>query len=138
MKGTTMNFDLSSLALKDTTNLQLRHPVSDELLWADKDEEKPVAISLYGTSSKQYRNAINAMQNRALKRGKKQPKAEEIREEGIELLVACSDKAVNLTHNGKAVETPESFRALYSDPAYSWLKEQVDAGLGDTSNFLGQ
>jgi len=131
-------FDLNSLSLKDTVELQLRHPVTDELLFADEEKTKPVAIVLYGTSSKQYRNAITAMQNRALKRGKKQPTAEAMREEGVELLVACSEKAINLSYKGAAVDNDAAFRELYSDPSFSWLKDQVDAGLGDTSNFLNQ
>jgi hypothetical protein len=86
-----MTFSLDSLALKDTTELQLRHPVTEELLWADKEQTKPVAIALYGPSSKQYRNAITAMQNRQLRRGKQKVSAETLREESVKLLVACSD-----------------------------------------------
>lgn len=131
-------FNLDTLSLKDTTELQLRHPVSDELLFADKDQTKPVAIALFGTSSKQYRNAITAMQNRQLKRGKKPATADLLREESVTLLTACSDKAINLTYKGNAIDSDEAFRALYSDPAFSWLKDQVDAALGDVSNFLAQ
>lgn len=131
-------FNLDSLALKDTTELQLRHPVTEELLFADKEQTEPVAISLYGTSSKQYRNAITAMQNRQLKRGKKPVSAETLREESVALLVACSDKAINLTYKGAPLDNEEAFRSLYSDPAYSWLKDQVDSALGDVSNFLEQ
>lgn len=131
-------FNLDTLALKDTTELQLRHPVTDEPLFADKEQTKPVAISLFGTSSKQYRNAITAMQNRQLRRGKKAVSAETLREESISLLVACSDKAINLTYKGAPLDNEDAFRALYSDPAYSWLKDQVDTALGEVSNFLEQ
>jgi hypothetical protein len=129
-------FNLDQLSLKDTVSLQLRHPVSDELLFADEAKTKPVEIELHGTSSKNYRNAITAMQNRALKRGKKQASAEVMREEGIELLVACSAKANNFSYGGKPVLDEDTFRALYGDAKFSWLKEQVDAALGDNSNFL--
>lgn len=128
-------FSLDSLALKDTTELQLVHPLTEEPLF---DGEKPVAIVLYGTSSKQYRNAITAMQNRQLRRQKKAATAELLREESVNLLVACSAKALNFTYNDAPVDDAESFRALYSDPAFSWLKDQVDSALGDVSNFLGQ
>ena len=129
-------FNLDTLSLKDTVSLQLRHPVSEELLFADEAKTKPVEIELHGTSSKEYRNAITAMQNRALKRGKKQASAEVMKEEGIELLVACSAKAKNFSYGGKPVGDDEAFRTLYGDAKFSWLKEQVDAGLGDVSNFL--
>lgn len=129
-------FNLDTLALKDTVSLQLKHPVTDELLFVDKEETKPVQIVIYGTSSKQYRNAVTAMQNRALKRGKKPATIDEMKEESIKLLVACSEKAVNLTYKGEAIDSAAAFYDLYSDPSFSWLKDQVDSGLGDVSNFL--
>lgn len=127
-------FNLDTLALKDTVTLQLKHPVTEELLVTDKGEA--VSIVLYGSSSKQYRNAITAMQNRALKRGKKVPTAEEMREESVRVLVACSEKAINLSYKGAPLDNPEAFRDLYNDASFSWLKDQVDAALGDVSNFL--
>lgn len=130
-------FNLDSLALRDTTELQLVHPVTEELIFADREQTKPVSVVLFGTSSKQYRNAISAMQNRQLRRGKKAATAELLREESVNLLVACSDKTLNLTYKDAPVDNEEAFRALYSDPAYSWLKDQVDAALGDVSRFLG-
>lgn len=131
-------FNLDSLALKETTELQLRHPVTEELLWADKEQTKPVAIALYGASSKQYRNAITAMQNRQLRRGKQKVNAETLKEESVRLLVACSDSGINLEYNGAPVDSEDVFTNLYSDPKFAWVKDQVDAALGDPSNFLDQ
>jgi len=129
-------FNLESLALTSTVTLQIRHPVSDDFLFADEAKKQPISIELHGTSSKEYRNAITAMQNRALKRGKKQASAEIMKEEGVELLVLCSVKISHLSYDGKPVNDDASFRAIYSDAKYSWLKDQVDALLGDNSNFL--
>lgn len=129
-------FNIESLALKDTTVVPLKHPVTDELLFADKEQEAPVQIHLYGTSSKQYRNVVAGMQARALKRGNKKLTVEEMKKEGIDLLVACSDKIDNLLYEKTPVDNPEAFRALYEDPRFSWLKDQVDAALGDISAFL--
>lgn len=131
-------FDLKSLSMKDTMTLQLRHPVTDELLFADEDKKMPVSVTLYGQASKQYRNAINAMQNRSLKRDKKKVTAEVLREEGIELLVACTAKWNHLVVDGEKVADENAYRALYSNAEYGWLKDQVDVGLGDTSAFLNQ
>jgi hypothetical protein len=131
-------FNLDSLALKtDCVFVQLRHPENDEKLWADKDQKKPVGVHVYGTASKEYRAAVNAMQNRQLKRSGK-PKAEVIREEGVELLVAVSERAENLEFQGKPITTPAQFRELYSDPRFSWVKDQIDAAVGDTAAFLAQ
>jgi hypothetical protein len=129
-------FDLNTLAIKDSYELHLRDPRNDELLYADEDKTQPIKIVLHSTSSKAYRAAINAMQNRALKRGKKQASAEVMREEGVELLVACTQKGVNLMLNGNALDCPEAFRSVYSDDKFSWIKDQVDSALGDVSNFI--
>lgn len=134
-----MAFDISALALKETTTLHLINPVTLEKLYEDAEQTKPVTIELYGSSSKQYRNATNAMQNRQLVRQRKKEniKADELREEAVNLLVACS-AASTLEYNGEVVNTEAAFRKLYSDPAYSWIKDQVDEALGDVSRFLAQ
>lgn len=129
------NFNLNSLSLKDTTELHLKNPDTEELLYADDAKKKPVVIVLFGTASKQYRDAITSMQNRSLKRGKKVVSAEVMKEEGIALLVACSDSAKNLDYNGAPL-VGEAFRDMYNDPTVSWVKDQVDAALGDVSSFL--
>ena len=134
-----MTFDISTLALKDTFTLKLKHPVTQELLLVDGDEDKPVAIELYGTASKQYRNAISAMQTRALRRNakKEKPSADQIKEESVSLLVACSAGSKNLAVDGVVhAGDADSFKTLYSDARYSWIKEQVDEALGDIGNFL--
>jgi hypothetical protein len=130
-------FNLDTLALKtDTVLVELRHPATDELL--KTEDGKPVGVHVYGTASKPYRDAIHALQNRALKRGKKAASAEVMKEEAIELLVAISEKAENLTYKGKPLNSADAFRALYSDPQFSWLKDQVDMAVGDTAAFLAQ
>ena len=133
-------FDLNTLALNDTFTLQLSHPVTGDKLFADKEETQPVSITLYGTSSKQYRNAVAGMQNRQLRRTAKKEKAtaEVMREESVSLLVACAAGSNNLAYEGQAVVTDTNFRALFSDARFSWIKDQVDEALGDISNFLAQ
>lgn len=131
-------FDINALALKDTFNLHLVHPTTGDKLYASADESKPVEIVLYGTSSKQYRSAVSAMQNRQLRRQakKEKPSAEIFREEGVNLLVACGAGANNLAVDGEPVGTPETFRKLFSDPRFSWVKDQADEALGEVGNFL--
>lgn len=137
-----MSFDISNLALEATTFLQLKHPVSEEPLTVkDADGvDQPVGIELYGQASKQYRTAVQAMQNRALKRsasGKKSNlTAEEMQAESIGLLVACSAKAVNLNNGGEELDNAEAFRKFYADARFLWVKDQVDTALGEVANFL--
>lgn len=131
-------FNISTLALSADYELELRDPRTDEVLYAseDKSDESKVVIGLHGTASKQYRNQITAIQQRTLKRGKKPASPEVMREEGVELLVACSAYSKNLELDGEPVQTAAQFRKLYSDVRFSWLKDQVDGALGEVSNFL--
>jgi hypothetical protein len=133
-----MALDLSTLALSESTEYQLRHPGTDELLFADEEKTQPITAIIYGTSSKQHRNAITALQNKILKRGKAKGTAESMREDGIDILVACTDRFNNLTYNGAAVNTDATLRALYSDPQFGWIKSQIEEAIEDTSAFLGK
>ncbi len=130
-------FDIESLAIQESTVVKLLHPATQEVLYADKEEKKPVTITVHSTSSKAYRKAVSAMQNRTIKRGQKKPlTAEQQREEGIELLVACCVTSDNLTYKGAAVKAESDFRALLSDDKFSWVKNQVDEALGNVENFI--
>lgn len=133
-----MSFDLNTLAKKDVTTVQINHPATDAPLYADAERTQPVQIIVYGTSSKQYRDKVLAMNNARLKRGKQKPTAEGLESDAIELLVACSKEAVNLELDGKPINTPEAFRKLYSNPDFDWLREQVDNSIGEAANFLQQ
>jgi len=135
-----MSFDLNALAIQEQgiTPLQLKHPATGDLLFADDAGTQPVTITISSTSSRAYRQAVAAMRNRALKRGKKIATAAEQEEEGIELLVACCITSDNLPYNGEAVKTESQFRALLSDVKMSWIRNQVDEYLGDVENFIAK
>jgi hypothetical protein len=102
--------------------------------------KKPVVVNLYGKASKQYQRAIEAMQTRALRRQAKKEtiKPEELQKESLDMLKACSESAVNLAVDGVDVKTADELRAVYADPRFSWLRDQVDEAIGDQSNFLTQ
>lgn len=135
-----MAFNISKLALADSFELKLLDPRTSETL-VDDETGKPVTINLFSTSSKQYRNVVTGMQNARLKNEKAKLSAEKLREDSIEILVACSDSSDSLELDGlkfNAVDNSAAFRKLYSAPEYSWIREQVDNALGDVSNFLTQ
>lgn len=131
-----MTFDISSLGIQESTVVQLIHPATDEKLFADKEHKKPITITVLSTSSREYRQAVNAMHNRSLKRGTKKATAEQQKEEGIELLVACCKSSENLVYNGAPVKDEADFRALLSDDKMSWIKSQVDNALGSVELFI--
>lgn len=129
-------FDLSALAIVESTVVHLTHPATDEKLYFDEARTQPVTITVASTSSRAYRQAVNAMNNRTLKRGSKKPSSETQREEGIELLTACCLSAENLVLNGSPVKTEADFRALLANDSYSWIKGQIDEALGNVELFI--
>lgn len=129
-------FDINKLAIAESTVLHLAHPSTGEKLFADKAEKQPITITVASTSSRAYRQAVNAMTNRTLKRGNKKPNAAEQKEEGVELLTACCISSENLQFNGASVKTEADFRALLADDKMSWVKNQVDEALGDIERFI--
>lgn len=129
-------FDLNSLAIQDTTVMNVKSPKTGEPITVNNDGVTFVTITMASTGSRAYRQAVSAMQNRQLKRGKKQPTAEDQRKEGIDLLVACCITSENLGYNGVPVKTESDFRAILSDDKFHWLKTQVDECLGDVENFI--
>lgn len=134
-------FNISSLALKtESTEVQLRNPGTEELLWADEAKTLAVSVFVFGTASKEYRDAKAAMQTRQLKRGKQKPSIEILNEEGTTLLVAITDKFSNLAVDaaGTVPTTEAQIRTLYNDPRFSWIRDQVDAATAETANFLAQ
>jgi hypothetical protein len=133
-----MLFDLSQLAIPENAEVQLKHPATNELLFADKDKTQIVGIELASKSSAEYREAIDALQKRYLARKGKPSTPEENKQESLDLLLAISIRGINFTYAGKELATSEDFEALYQDPKFYWVKDQVDEALGDVSSFLKQ
>lgn len=132
-----MAFNLNKRSTKDIFTLQFRDPETDELLYEDAEKKKPVTVDLYGPGSSVYRNSVIALQNRQLKRGKKQMTAELLREESVELLAASiAGSSGNIEYNGEVVKSKEQWIELLSDNSLEWLREQIAAAQGDVTNFL--
>lgn len=128
--------DIDVLALSDEAfDLRITHPVSGEPLGTD---ENPVTISVYGSASDQYRDAVASLQLKSIRRGTKKPTPAETKADTVSLIVACTKGSKNLRYKGKDVVSASDFSALYSDPKFSWILEQVAGALNDPSNFLSQ
>lgn len=142
-----MNLDLSKGAEAGAA-VELRHPVSREPLG--------VRVFVVGTDSETYRSQIRRQQNRRMEqarrsRGALNISAEELENDALDLLVACTKgwesdieehgekktvAAIPFGSEGLLPCTPENVRRIYSHPGFAWLREQVDAEIGDRSNFL--
>lgn len=137
-----MSFELNSLAFSEETTLHLEHPVTNAPLFApvkkgEDTESKPVQIVLKGSASQAYARAVDAMLKQKQQKARNRdltPK--EAREQNVEFLVALSVTANNLTLDGEAIDNADTFRKLYSDSRYDWIKEQVNQTLSSPESFL--
>jgi len=123
--------------VKETTDILLTHPVTGEPVCnADGSQ---MSITLHGPYSKRYKQISHDQQNRRLIKaqragGKMTLTAEDIEDAALELLVKCVDGwNVSLGAKPEPFST-ESVSKLFTD--MPWVREQVDAGFGDTKAFL--
>jgi hypothetical protein len=121
---------------KDTTEVTLYHPVTSEVL-TNKDSS-PMTITVHGPYSKKYKSIAHAQQNRRLAKaqrgGKMTLSAEEIESSAMELLVQCvADWSITLGGE-KPKCTEAKVREVFTN--MPWVKDQVDAALGDAQAFL--
>lgn len=133
--------DLSNF---DTTNsgisvLHLRAPTGQLII--DEDSGDPVTISLLGSDSDVYQKLSRKQNARRLKhnigrRGGLKVSPEELEEDALEILVACTVSWDNVVFNGTRLEcNPANIRKLYSELPF--VREQVDEFVAERENFLG-
>lgn len=128
-------------AVQETTTLHLRD-ASDELLFAEDskgnpDKSKPMEVVLYGPGSVQYSKAQAASSNKMLdrlkKKGKVDQSADDKAAETAEFLAACTKTFNNVAYDDLQGESLA--RAIYADASLGFIVSQVNACLGDWSNF---
>lgn len=129
-----MAFNISSKVVPDTTVLHLVDPVSDAKLY--DEDGAAVTITIYGKASKQYRDALAALNRKNIARKGKPQAFETNVEDNVEILVSISKTSNLALGDGTPVTSPSAFKALYNDPGLYWIKDQVQATLEDTAAFL--
>jgi hypothetical protein len=105
-------------------------------MYADEAETLPLQITVYGRSSKQYRNWLAVANRASLARGKKPQTPEQILTETAEFLAAITKSIHNFDLDGEALDNSESFKKLYSNPSLVWVADQVAESLGAAEGFL--
>jgi hypothetical protein len=121
--------------------VEILHPKTNASL------NPPVFITILGTDSETYRRHQRKVQNRRLEnlgnRRRKVKTAEEIETEEIETLAVCTvawrtgdDHRLELEPGQMFDCTLENVKKLYTDPGFTWLRDQVDLEMGDRANFL--
>jgi hypothetical protein len=122
---------------KETTDVILYNPVNSEVLRNEDGSE--MTITVHGPYSKKYKAISHAQQNRRLQKaqrtgGKLNLTAEELEASALDLLVKCVE-AWNVTIGGETpVATEAKVREVFEK--LPWVREQVDAALGDAQAFL--
>lgn len=126
-------FDISTLAVNETTIIELESPTGDPLV---NDKGENLSVTVYGPGSKQFQRA-QSVRNRAIleyvKKGGKKMKDNEQRELDSEFLASCT-----VSFNGfvyKDLTGIEMFKAAYMDTAIGFISEQVNKAIGDWANF---
>lgn len=120
--------DLSKLGFKDTTQVNITLP---------NGEPTDISIEVAGQDSDEFRKAEVAKRNRRLKAAQKGKKitAEQLDEEGLDLLVNCTVSWQNVFWGKDEMEcTPENVRKLYTE--HPFIREQIDEAIADRTLFM--
>lgn len=120
-----------------TSVMEVKHPGTNKVLRVGpEDDAKPVSITMYGIDSERFREAEQALRNRALKQGRRiKITAEDAEEDAIAILARCTAGWSGIVIDGTEVPfSTESAAKVYR--RLRWLREQVDEFIADRANFL--
>lgn len=130
--------DLSSIDTVTGSNqgfdVRLYHPGTNE----DLD----IIISVLGKDSDEFIKVSRAQSKKRLAKMTKSGfrntapvPVEEVEQDGIDLLAACTKKWSGVIVDGKPVEcSVENAKMIYE--RFPWIREQVDTAIGDRANFI--
>lgn len=131
------DFSGLELSVDKPFRLVLTHPISRQPL---RDAEgKEAYIDHYSDDCEIARKHQRAVTRRRLnQRGRVKLTPEEIEAEAVELLAALTAGWHLVDLKGNRIDIPfsqEKAKALYANPAVSWLREQLDESASDRANF---
>lgn len=134
--------DLSSFNVRDSADsgreMHLSGPNGERLQTKEGD---PITITLLGADSKpfqrlQHKQTTNRLNKRVSRGGRIKITGEELEEDAMDILVACTKSWKNIVYEGQELECNAiNIRMLYE--RLPWIREQVDEFINDRSNFLG-
>lgn len=130
-------FDIKSLAVEDTHDVELDDPRTGEPLIGEGG--KPCSVTVYGPGTKQFAAAQTAAANRTVKRLRSKGRntdttPEEESAARATFLTAITVSFNNFTYGGME-GGPDAFRALYLDPKVGFITDKVNGSAGDWANF---
>lgn len=111
---------------------------ADKPLFTPKGE--PLVIHIIGADSAKVRKKTRTTLDKhfeRIRKGKPSGGAEESEQEVIDRLAAATLSWNFVTPSGEPVAcTEENAKAIYGDPRYPYLVEQLDKAIGDRSRFF--
>lgn len=120
----------------DTIVVELKHPVTEEIL--TKDDGKPMTITVYAPHSSVYKSQMHEQTNKRIQKAAKGKKvtftAEELENTTLELL-AKTTKDWSIQLNGKSPKYSVG-EAIELYAKLPWLKQQVLEAQEDYTAFL--
>jgi len=128
----TQTDDFSEFMLDESSTVAIELPTGDPMLF----KGAAVAVNVYGPASKQYEKAKEDLDKEASKRVmnamsvKGVKKKDEDKDADIRFLVAVTSSIDNFPYPGG----PE---AVYREPKFRYIADQVRAHLNDLGNFFG-
>ena len=127
-----MSFDLADFkqTLADSAWLKILNPKDNS--------DTGVRFHLAGPDSDVYRRSESAARNRNLSRQTKtRLTAEMIDEQVLEHLLAVTIGWEGVLYNGQPLEfTADNLRMVYTEARLRFIREQVEAFVGDRQNFF--
>jgi len=113
--------------------LRILHPISQEPL--------DIVITVRGEDSDAYQEGVQQIlrqREAVLARTKEKDLSfEQKAAMTVDLLSVATMGWEGITWDGQPFPySPENARKLYAHPGFKWLRQQVDAAIGDRANFL--
>jgi len=128
--------ELNSVAAADKgAVMDVLHPISKKKLYADKEQKKPMRITLAGYDSTVFTTRQRELIDGRLENPKEIRTSEIIDAENLETITRCVLSWENMLFDGKELECkPDVVKSLLK--RLTWLKEDIDIFISNRANFI--
>ena len=127
-----------ALAVDKPQRVEILNPITREPMI--DDEKRSAYIEVHSPDSEPARKAERkALDRRMAVRGRTKITSAELEAERIGYFAAITTGWHLVDFQGKAIDvefSPETARELYSSGEFAWIRDQVDAFIGDRANFM--
>lgn len=131
-----MSLDFNTLAFQDFATLHLTHPATDELLYSDDEQKKPITIDVYSKTSKVYRKWMTESKRKNEARKNKPLTDLAEAEDTANWLSSITKSISNISLSDNKLVCFEDYHAFYLLPQFSWVAEQIVMFLRSSESFL--